>query len=347
MNKKIGILSILLLIQLGLYAFLQTSSNPMAVFKKTENLMKLDLTQVDNLLIEDNDKEPLKLVKEKNSWVLPNKDSFPASQEKVEKLLDKLKNFKKSWPVGQTMVAAKQFSVVDEKYEKRISFFNSTDKKGTLYIGSSPSFKKVHTRVNDDKFTYTINFNNYDVSLDVNDWLDKDYNKVEKSKIKEITFEQTTLTNENGSFINKNLNESFETDTSKTKTIASLAANPTFEEVLGKETKIIEGKNEAFAYTIKKQNDDKIVFTFYETFVPILEETKDPNPQNKENDDFYTLKVSNNPFYFKVRKSQVQKIHNVKSEDTSKKKLLNNSGSSIPAKSEKASDLAIAPDKKG
>ena len=57
------------------------------------------------------------------------------------------------------MIAAKQFSVVDDKFERKISFTNKDNTQTKLYLGSSPGFKKVNARVDNETNTYKIEYN--------------------------------------------------------------------------------------------------------------------------------------------------------------------------------------------
>ena len=173
MSKNIRILLGILVLQLMIFTWVHFKGEDQAVFTQSESLISLNFGEIDKLEFMDSDKKKVVLGKENNHWKLPEHFDVRVADKKITGLIKKLKDLKLSWPVGKTDIAAKQFSVVEDSYEKKISMFHGTELKQTLYIGTSPSFKKVHIRTDNDKHTYSVDFNSYDVSLKNADWVDK------------------------------------------------------------------------------------------------------------------------------------------------------------------------------
>jgi hypothetical protein len=75
--------------------------------------------------------------------------------------------------VATTKNAARRFSVDEEEYKRKLTLKNGDIKLTELYLGTSPSFRKLHTRVAGDNNIYALHITTYHASVDVSDWLDK------------------------------------------------------------------------------------------------------------------------------------------------------------------------------
>jgi hypothetical protein len=106
MNKTSKILSVVLAGQVGLFLFLQMKSSvPLAAFNKTEPLLSVAFDTINKVVIEEGEKKTLTLLKKDAAWQTPEHFAFPVASAKVQEIMDKLKEFKKSWPAGTTMIA--------------------------------------------------------------------------------------------------------------------------------------------------------------------------------------------------------------------------------------------------
>mgnify|MGYP001207373367 CR=1 FL=1 len=306
MKISIKSLSVILLAQLALIAYLQTQSSSTAAFKKTQNLLAVNFDDVNQVEIFDADKKKITLKEDAGKWNLPELKGFPVSSKKIEEFLTKVKEAKRSWPVGKTLSSAKQFSVVDEQFERKLVFSKNGDVKSTLFVGTSPSFRKVHVRVDGEDLTYTMELNTYELPTKMSHWFDKDLYRLEKSKTEEILFKDFSLQNKEGDFVLAELGQDEQMDKAKTKTLSSLAVHPTFEDVLDFSQKSLSLASGVFQYSVRMKSGESIVFDFSE----YRQNLKEENKKNKEEiaKDFLALKVSSTPYYFKVRKSRIEQL---------------------------------------
>ena len=123
MSKNISLLSIILVFQLGLTWFFQNKPSQTAVYQKTATLVDVNFDNINKINVTDNENKEIILYKDKGTWKLPDSDNFPVSQEKIDGLIKKIAGFKRPRPVGTSEIAAKQFSVSDDKFERKIDLF--------------------------------------------------------------------------------------------------------------------------------------------------------------------------------------------------------------------------------
>ncbi len=197
MKSLIFPLTLLLGIQIVFGLMLTGSHDEMAAFQAEERLLDLSLEDIDEVLItvreEDQPERVLTLQKEADIWILPDYFAFPISGKKLSVLQEKLFQVKKPYPVGSTELAAKQFEVSDKTFQTRVELKKEGDIIETLYLGTSPSFKKIHIRKKDELQTYAIPFSSYELRAKENAWLNREYLHLQPSDIKSITFHDFTL----------------------------------------------------------------------------------------------------------------------------------------------------------
>ena len=100
-------------------------------------------------------------------------DDVPANKSKIEAVLKKLSNTSAGWPVGTTGSAAERFEVTDNLFQRRLVAKAGETLVADIYLGTSPSFRKVHARHASGGPVYSIDFSNYEVGAEENEWLDK------------------------------------------------------------------------------------------------------------------------------------------------------------------------------
>lgn len=197
MKSLIFPLTLLLGIQIVLGMILTGSHDEMAAFQAEERFLDLSLEDIDEVRItvreEGQSERVLALRKESDVWILPEYYSFPVSGKKLSVLQEKLFQMKKPYPVGSTGLAAKQFEVSDETFQTRVELKKEGDVIETLYLGTSPSFKKIHIRKKDELQTYAMPFSSYELRAKENAWLNREFLHLPPSDIKSITFHDFTL----------------------------------------------------------------------------------------------------------------------------------------------------------
>lgn len=135
-----------------------------------EAFLEFELASVDRFVIASTD-ETIELSKEGEQWVLP--DGNPADGEKVDRVIGKLADSGADWPVAKTQSAAKRFEVTDSTFQKHISIYSGKDMLVDVYLGTSPTFRKVHARLSKRNEIYSIEFSNYEAGTSPSSWLDK------------------------------------------------------------------------------------------------------------------------------------------------------------------------------
>lgn len=173
MNRNIAGLTAVLLLQCALIATvywprtaetMQTQTAPMAPFKR-------DL--VDEIYIGDEYDNETVLLKVGDHWLLPELADLPADNTMVDRLLTALTGGDTGWPIAESIAARQRFQVASYYYQRRIKLLHDYQMLGTFFLGSSPGFRKIHARNDEQSGIYSIGFNAFDAP-GVNDaWLDR------------------------------------------------------------------------------------------------------------------------------------------------------------------------------
>lgn len=293
MNRKIFILFVIFLIQIGLAFSLYSNKKAIGAFTSNEKLIDLEPDSVDKITIEENEKPALVLKKEKGTWVLPDYYGFPLSTVKLDRFTDKLFGIKKSWPVATTRDAAKRFKVETDNFEKKITFSKEGKIVKTLFVGSSPGFRKVHARFPGLDDIYAINFSAYEAPVKHVDWVDKDFLHFKQKEIDSISMSLFTIAREDGKFVVSELDENEEIDENEMNDLISKLAELSFEEVLGKKDESEYGQSApVLIYTLKMKSGQSVSYTF----------------SKQKEEEYFVLKVSSHDYYFKVSKFSMEKI---------------------------------------
>ncbi len=117
------------------------------------------------------DEAGMTLVRDENSWQLLS--GIPADDDKVEQFLTKLAAIDSGWPVAEKDSTAKRFEVTNEEHQRRIVLSDADKVLGTLYLGTSPGYRKVHARTASGGPVYSIKFSVYEAGVDSSSWLNR------------------------------------------------------------------------------------------------------------------------------------------------------------------------------
>ncbi len=307
MNKTSKILSVILAGQVGLFLFLQMkSSEPLMTFNKTEALLSLPFDKIDKVVIEEGDKKTMTLLKKDAAWQMPEHFGFPVASTKIQEVMDKLKEFKKSWPAGKTMIAAKQFKVTPEAFERKVQLFQEDKVVATLYIGTSPGFRQVYARVNEDTQTFAIAFNAHDVPTKASEWCDKKFYSVKVEDIEALDLPTLKVTRKDAVLTIPGVPEGKIPDQGKLKGLLDHAILPTFEDVIAKPAKW----EPVLSYTVTVKGEAQPVSYHY--FAEVIPEAA---KKEKKRPETYYLQISKFPAYtFQLRSFAVQEFQDIKLE---------------------------------
>ena len=98
---------------------------------------------------------------------------LPADAGKIDGVLRKLSAAAAGWPVATSESAMERFEVVEETHQRHVVVSAGDDTLADIYLGTSPTFGKVHARHAAGGPVYAIAFSNYEAGARQSDWLDK------------------------------------------------------------------------------------------------------------------------------------------------------------------------------
>ncbi len=293
MSRLIKVLCGVLFVQLVLALILSFTGRDTSAFSSKESLLDLKLSEVDEISVEEQDEPVLRLQRKDDRWEIPEYFGFPVDQDKLGKVTDKLLGINKSWPVATTKAAGKRFKVNADEFERKIVFSKEGDVLKTLYIGSSPSYRKVHTRIDDQDEVYSIEFSTFEVGSNPHDWADKSHLHVDRDQIAELVLPTVTLKKDGEKFVIADLKENEDSNESEINNLTNKIAKINFTEVLGKEDKPdYQEQSPELEIGLTDKSGDQIKYTFTKL---------------KGKDD-YVLKKSTDDYYFKIAKYTVDGI---------------------------------------
>lgn len=295
--KTVKILLALFLLQLGAifywHAFnIQTETN------EPKELFSLDWQSLRALKISETDRI-LELTKSDNEWQLATLEQIPADPNQVSGLLTRIKNLNKSWPIAITEQAAKRFKVTDDEYQAKIEFETDSNTTKTLYIGTSPSFKKFHARIKGDNEIFLISIPDKNISANISDWVDPKYLHLELESIQEISTPQLKISRDADVFKLVNAQGDYEdiTNEQNLEKLLMTISKLEFNEVLEEEHKF------------SMDESSKIMIQFSEkppVEIKIL---------NKKEDKIAIIETSKNSAQFKVSQKKLEQVLQLSKKD--------------------------------
>lgn len=169
MIDRVPALSVLLAVQLLVVVLVWVSSRG---DDGVSAWLDVDTARIDGIEISDANATVV-LAKEDAGWVVVDRDGLPADMDKVAGVLEKLSSAEGNWPVATTRSAQTRFEVADDAFQKRIRLEVGDETAALLFLGTSPSFRKVHARRDGADDVFAIEFSNHEASAVPSDWLDK------------------------------------------------------------------------------------------------------------------------------------------------------------------------------
>jgi len=171
-KHAVTVLLLVLLIQCGIAAAVFWPRQHEAGQAATQTLASIAKEAIDELRIGDEFDNEAVLVRTGDRWLLPELENLPADADKVEALLRSISEQQLSWPIARSPAARQRFQVADYYYQRRLALLSGGDMQGTLYLGTSPGFRKVHARRAGDDAIYSIDLNTFDVPATSDAWLE-------------------------------------------------------------------------------------------------------------------------------------------------------------------------------
>lgn len=165
-------LSLLLLFQIllagGLWAW---TYNERAQSTTTQELLAFDTSEVTKVELLEQDRS-LILSLEEGDWVLPDHHSLPAEGERVQKLLNSLRELQSNSPETTSSSAHQRLGLSEDKPEGRVKLYAGEKLVGDLLLGSIPSFGQRYVRLGDQNEAYRIRWQTINTQASSRAWLD-------------------------------------------------------------------------------------------------------------------------------------------------------------------------------
>lgn len=293
MKKWITILAGLLALQLVLAVAFNVSEEDYGSFQADEKLFALDFETIDRVQFDDGS-QSVTLEKQDGQWVLPETWNYPVNSDALVQLMDTLSALNKGWPVATSPGAAERFKVAKNVFERKISFWSEAERQTTLYVGTSPGFRKVHVRLEGNDPIYAVVLENWKTSAQTDDWLKKDILKIDATDIEQLSMAGFVLIRSDQTLQPKDLSEDEKPNPDTIDSLVNSLAGLPIESVQG-----IEG-NEGFPMDEPKltinvvlKNDDKFDYEFFKP---------------EEESSHYFLKRSDLPYYFTVAEPSINTL---------------------------------------
>lgn len=162
----------------------QTLSKPMVV------LEAFDAAKVTKIQIlgapkdgDGPDQSSVSLSKSGADWGIATADGYPADQQKVKDFLEKLGKMKSRSVVVTSSKYHEKLEVAPSKYQRKVTV-TQDGKDTTFFVGTSPSFKNMHIRVDGaDDVLLVPEISTGDFSDRAWGWVDRTYVKHEKKDV--------------------------------------------------------------------------------------------------------------------------------------------------------------------
>jgi hypothetical protein len=285
MKKWISILTGLLVAQLVLAFAVNVTEQDYGVFEAKEKLLGFEKHKIDKLLIEDG-KDAVTLSHSTGQWVLPDEADFPAMQNSVDSLLDKLAGLEKGWPVATTSSAGRRFKVAEDEYERRVTLYSGDEIVARLYIGTSPGFRKVHLRPSDEEAVFIAEVNTWEVDAQAASWINKEVLKLDEADLEQLEIAgQITLQKQQGELKLSGLQEQESTNTEEVRDLVSKLSGLSIQSLKGEEeSAAYKGKDPILDVQVTLKDGKQLSYQFFTV----------------ENEAYYILKRSDMDRYFEV-----------------------------------------------
>ncbi len=173
MKQLINALLAIFVIQGAMVAALYWPKAGLMEVLNNDVLVPFNAVLLDEIHIGDDKGNEAVLVKAGNHWVLPDLSGLTVSPELIEGLLQAVIRTQTGWPVASSVAARQRFALTDYNFRRRLTLIGSGELLGTIYLGTSPGFRRVHAKNSVQDAIFEISYNSVDASAIDSDWLDK------------------------------------------------------------------------------------------------------------------------------------------------------------------------------
>ena len=290
MNKQIKWLSILAIIQVALLIGTFMSDSGLSSQEANTALIEFNKDKIDKIIIKGVDDEEVVISKDGDQWLTSG--SFPADQDKVERILDRLNKLEHGLSLATTDAAIKRFRVSENDFERYLQLEINGNTVAEMYLGTGAGARRIHVRPANEAAVYVVEFSSYELSSEISDWQDKTVLHIVADDVTSIEANDITLLRNKSADDKKEFSEWASSDLEEGETLDQEAINKllrslcslNFKTVLGKDLKPEYGLEDPLLNIALTHNDDTRSYRF---------------GQYEDSDD-YVLKISARPEYFEI-----------------------------------------------
>ncbi|MDQ8209413.1 DUF4340 domain-containing protein [Coraliomargarita sp. SDUM461003] len=193
MKKKITILGGLLVLQAFLILAISFRSEGLQSHQGMQALLDFNREQVDRILVADGEQRS-ELKRSGDSWTTA--EGFPVEADRVDRLLDRLKELQHGLAVAQTEASLKRFKLSDDEFERRVELYADGKEVASLTLGSGAGARRSHVRAGDGKEIYAVALGSYDLPADIAQWQDKTLLQLEADQVAAVRIGDLTVRKE-------------------------------------------------------------------------------------------------------------------------------------------------------
>jgi hypothetical protein len=202
MNRTQLYLAGLLLVQIVLILIFRSPFTGASTDYESRALLPaLDAITPSQVEILGPDEDSIKLTRRDGAWGIDDLGGFPADGakiEKIESMLDDLKNIRVRRPVVSSTRYHASFKVAADDHEARIRLWDESegDPDVDLIVGSSPNFRTSHVRLAGEDVVYEARgVSPYDIRPAQSSWIDRELIDADETGVVGVV-----VSNEAGSF---------------------------------------------------------------------------------------------------------------------------------------------------
>lgn len=299
MKKHNQILTAVLVIQIVIALVVLWPQASVSGGESAPLLGEMEVGDIVSLTIEDDKGERITLSKETGNWVLPEADDYPAVNDTVDALLEKLVAVKTDRLVTRTASSHQRLQVAVDDFVRRVDLETAAGETITLFLGSSPSYGATHVRLSGQDEAYMAgDLSSWEVNATANNWVDSTYLSVPQEEINRIT-----LQNGNGEWnLRKGLEDEFEvTELAEDEELETSAVNTILSRVSSLSMLQPLGLEEAPVYQMDQPNAVVTIRTTGETITLVV-------GAKFTEDNSYVVKSSESPYYVRVAEFSVKNL---------------------------------------
>lgn len=136
--------------------------------------------------------ERVTLLRDGSHWTVQDAGGYPADDQKVQGLIDKLKEVKVRRPVVTSPRYHQALKVTDQEHERRVRIWDqpSGNAKTGVYLGTSPNYRITHVRREGDDRVYEVTgLGVFDVQDQASGWIKTRLIETEPAVVTKIAVE--------------------------------------------------------------------------------------------------------------------------------------------------------------